>query len=441
LTASLKPYPEYKASASSHLGSFPSHWRVARAKVFLREIDERSKTGGEEMLSVSHKTGVSPRRLNNVSMFQAESNAGHKLCRQGDVVVNTMWAWMAAAGVAMQPGLVSPAYGVYRPRTNEFKDRYLDALLRTPNYRDEFFVRSTGITSSRLRLYPGEFLKIQLPTPPPEEQSAIVRFVSNLDHRIANYVRAKQQILALLTERLSAVLNAGLTSQSPDVVRIIAAADRVERPVIRQANRAYMPVGLYNRGRGIFHKESTKGSDLGDSSFFWIEEGDLVLSKLFAWEGAIALATENDDGCIASHRYPILRGRPDVADSAYLLAYLQTAPGELIVDRHSRGAAGRNRGLSVGSFMKEKIPLPTLATQEVIGCLVRQQQAAARHIVSQITLLQEYRTSLVTDVVTGRLDVRAAAADLRDLGATDDRESLAVDEPSGDELAVAGALE
>ena len=50
-------------------------------------------------MSVSHVTGVTPRK-SNVTMFMAESNIGHKICRPGDLVINTMWAWMGAVGVA-----------------------------------------------------------------------------------------------------------------------------------------------------------------------------------------------------------------------------------------------------------------------------------------------------------------------------------------------------
>lgn len=85
-------------------------------------IDERSVSGNEELLSVSHKTGVTPRRLKNITMFKAESYAGYKLCRPGDLVVNTMWAWMAALGVSQHGGIVSNAYGVYRPRESVAMD-------------------------------------------------------------------------------------------------------------------------------------------------------------------------------------------------------------------------------------------------------------------------------------------------------------------------------
>ena len=105
----LKPYAEYKESGELWLGRLPATWELRRAKFLFREVDERSKTGKEELLSVSHKTGVTPRSQKNITMFMAESNVGHKICRPQDLVINTLWAWMAAMGVSNQTGIVSPA--------------------------------------------------------------------------------------------------------------------------------------------------------------------------------------------------------------------------------------------------------------------------------------------------------------------------------------------
>lgn len=167
-------YPVYRNPKMPWLPAVPEHWDEQRAKVFFHEVDERSRTGSEELLSVSHLTGVTPRSQKNVTMFKAESYTGHKLCRPGDIVVNTLWAWMAALGAARHTGLVSPAYGVYRPHQPEiFNPAYLDYLLRTRAYVAEYNCRSTGIRASRLRLYPNQFLDIPLIKPPRPAPSKI----------------------------------------------------------------------------------------------------------------------------------------------------------------------------------------------------------------------------------------------------------------------------
>ena len=136
----------------------------------------------------------------------------------------------------------------------------------------------------------------------------------------------------------------------------------ISRPVKREDAEVYTPIGLFNRGRGIFRKAPTRGDNLGDSTFFWIEDGDLVLSGQFAWEGAIALAGSDEADCIASHRYHILRGKEGITQTTYLASFLRTSFGQLLLDEHSRGAAGRNRPLNIRTLLKEKIPCPASGT-------------------------------------------------------------------------------
>ena len=195
VTRGLDPNVRLKSSGVEWLGAVPEHWEVRRAKFLYSEADERSTTGAEELMSVSHITGVTPRKK-SVTMFMAESNMGYKLCRPGDIVINTMWAFMAALGVARQIGLVSPSYGVYRPLNIErLSHDYIDSLLRTEAYRTNYLIRSTGITSSRLRLYPESFLDIPLLCPPSAEQAAIVEHLEQaMSTANAAIARAQRQI-------------------------------------------------------------------------------------------------------------------------------------------------------------------------------------------------------------------------------------------------------
>ncbi len=195
VTRGLDPNVRLKPSGVEWLGDVPEHWEVQRAKFLYREADERSATGAEELMSVSHITGVTPRKK-TVTMFQAESNLGYKLCRIGDIVINTMWAYMSALGVARQIGLVSPSYGVYRPLHDECLNLdYVDSLLRIEAYRTNYIVRSTGITSSRLRLYADSFLDIPLLYPPKAEQDRIVEHLERVTLATdAAIARARRQI-------------------------------------------------------------------------------------------------------------------------------------------------------------------------------------------------------------------------------------------------------
>jgi type I restriction enzyme S subunit len=169
-------------------------------------------------------------------MFKAASYVGHKLCRPGDLVVNTMWAWMGALGIAKQNGLVSPSYAVYRLRDNtEFMPDYLDYLLRIGPYRSEYTRRSTGIRPSRLRLYPEQFLQIPLIQPPSSEQKQIVDQIHEKTRESDSAISLIKREIDLVSEyRMSLISN--VTTGNLDIRD--AALSYTEEPVIPRTSRS-----------------------------------------------------------------------------------------------------------------------------------------------------------------------------------------------------------
>jgi type I restriction enzyme S subunit len=213
ITRGLDPEVPLKPSGIPWLGDIPKHWDVLRAKYVFREMDERSKTGNEEQLSVSHITGVTPRSQKNITMFKAESYVGHKICRPGDLAVNTMWAWMAALGVSKHEGIISPAYAVYRQRKPErLLSDFADHLLRIAPYKLNYLSRSTGLRPSRLRLYPDAFFRIPIVIPPKDEQQQIVDSISVATAALTTAIARTEREIALMQEyrtRLTADLVTG----------------------------------------------------------------------------------------------------------------------------------------------------------------------------------------------------------------------------------------
>ena len=132
----------------------------------IRRAYQITVTGDEEMLTVSHITGVTKRSEKDVNMFEAETTEGYKLCSPGELAINTLWAWMGAMGTASVSGIVSPAYNVYVP-CDKLVPAYVDAMVRMPVFAQEATRYSKGVWSSRLRLYPEGFFEIWLPVPPP----------------------------------------------------------------------------------------------------------------------------------------------------------------------------------------------------------------------------------------------------------------------------------
>ena len=118
---------------------------------------------------------------------------------------------MGALGVSRHAGIVSPAYGIYRPiATERLLPAFADYLLRTPLYAAEYQRQSTGVNSSSIALYPEQFLRT-FGLPPTADQSAIVRFLDWANGRLERAIRAKRKVIALLNEQKQAIIHRAVT--------------------------------------------------------------------------------------------------------------------------------------------------------------------------------------------------------------------------------------
>ncbi|MFW6152259.1 MAG: hypothetical protein ACOC6C_04720 [Verrucomicrobiota bacterium] len=403
----FQPYPEYKDSGLHWLGKVPKHWDLCRAKYLMREVDTRSKDGGGTLLSVSQYTGVTKRRFREGSEdFDTRSSSlvGYKIAKAGDLVSNIMLAWNGSLGIAPLEGVVSPAYCVYRIYNGE--PWFFHHLLRSPIFKAEIKRRSRGVVDSRLRLYTNDLFRIPMLLPNLEEQQSIVCFVRNFDRKINAFIHNRQRLIEVLNEQKQRLTQRAITSSSTKLHRMRDLVANPKREVERVENQEYRPIGLYNWGRGIFHKPPTSGQYLGNSVFFWVEEGDLVFSGQFAWEGAVSLARRKDHRCIASHRYPIFISKTASVRTSYLESFFQSSAGQLLLEVNSRGAAGRNRPLNIRSLLREMIPVPSIDEQLQIEEFSNHFHRISDFYGRQIDLIREYRARLIADVVTGKVDVR-----------------------------------
>lgn len=206
-------------------------------------------------------------------------------------------------------------------------------------------------------------------------------------------------------ERITSLSGKCLELEKTKWSRLQHLCESTVRPVDRQDGESYRRLGLFSRGRGIFIREDTDEDDMGDSEFFWVEPGDLIISGQFAWEGAIALATEDHSGCVVSHRFPIIRGRNGAVLTEYLWALFMTQFGDFILNDCARGSAGRNRPLNMSILMKWKVPVPCIDQQKEIAALVNWREGLRKTTDRSIMLLREYRASLISAAVTGQLDI------------------------------------
>ena len=446
----LRPYPAYRNSGLDWLGEMPEHWDVRRGKTVFRCIDERSETGSEELLTVSSDRGIIPRDSASVTMFKARSYVGHKLCRPGDLVINSLWAWSRGLGVSRYHGIVSTAYGVYRVRRNSSAlPDFIHSLVRSEAFNWELRVRSKGIWISRLQLTDASFLRAPLPLPPLAEQRAIARFLDAADRRIRRYIRAKERLIELLEERKRALVHEAVTGRIDvrtgqpypaykdsgiewlgkvpehwEVRRLGATTERLvtgtwgSDPTGRD-DIVCVRVADFDRQRwGVDLREPTLRSvPLGERQGRLLAAGDLLLEKSGGGDlqpvGAV-VHFDHDQEAVASNFIGRMRVRKQ--NSARYVLYLNSILYALRITVRSIKQTTGIQNLDVGAYLGESVPLPPPSEQTaIVGFLDAADRRILRHISAtnrQIALLKEYRTRLIADVVTGKLDVREAAAGL-----------------------------
>ena len=147
-------------------------------------------------------------------MFKAEDMTGYKRCFNGDLVVNTLWAFMGALGVAWHDGIVSPDYHVYK-LSDALLPKYLDIVCRSEPFKVQILRHSKGIWSSRLRLYPESLLGMRFPIPPTSIQQRIVNYLEDTFKRDSNLIAELKRSILLLEERRSALISAAVTGEIP----------------------------------------------------------------------------------------------------------------------------------------------------------------------------------------------------------------------------------
>jgi type I restriction enzyme, S subunit len=190
VTRGLDPDVRLKPSGVEWLGEVPVHWSVTRAKYLFREIDRRSATGSEMLLSLRMYRGLVPHNEVSVVPTSAQALIGFKKVVPGQIIMNRMRAAIGMFGIAHQPGLVSPDYAVFDVDESVDVDYFLK-LFKTSAAAMVFRLESKGLgtgSSGFMRLYTDRFGTIKMPVPPKEEQTLIVQGIKaqtqDIDHTV-----------------------------------------------------------------------------------------------------------------------------------------------------------------------------------------------------------------------------------------------------------------
>ena len=432
----LKPYAEYKESGLSWLGPVPAHWQTVRNGSLF---GQRSQTGYAELpiLEVSLKTGVQVRSFGQAGRKQIMSDLGkYKRAVKGDLAYNTMRMWQGALGVCPVDGLVSPAYVVARPYAGA-DARYFAALFRTGDYMAEIDSASRGIVKDRNRLYWDQFKQMLSPCPPPDEQVAIVRFLDWANGRLDRAIRAKRKVIALLMEQKQAIIHRIVTRGiSPTTqlaatgipwigeipshwslkrFKFLASINSGQVDPRRPASRRLVLIAPNHieRGTGRLLFQQTAAEQGADSGKYQVSRGQVVYSKI---RPNLRKATIAPFDCLCSaDMYAITPMQSEMTADFLLLLLLSQPFTKFAVDASMRVAMPKVNREALANcalwYPGREEQASILKSVEAEG---RPIENAVGHLEREIDLLCEYRTRLVADVVTGKLDVREAASQLPD---------------------------
>lgn len=445
MIADLKPYPEYKESGQEWLGNVPKHWTMRRLKTVLREKDARSLDGSGLLLSLTRNRGLIARSDMTEKIHSARTLAGYKLYSPGEIVMNRMQAWSGMFGAGRYSGLVSPDYAVFKLIGDDHVG-FILTRLKSPDLVEQFASESKGIGSGFNRLYSDKFGAIPVTLPPPAEQAAIVRFLDHWNGRLEKAIRSKRRVIALLQEQKQAIIHRAVTRGLDPKVQLKDSGIPwlgdvpVHWEVRRLGGAIKLITGFPFKSEGFSQSESStrllRGINVTPNGLRWdstvgwtrvsgdglddfaLEVGDIVLGmdRPIIASGTRASRVEAKDvPSLLLQRVARLRPKVEL-DGNFLLLLLK---GKLFADY----MAPIFTGISVPHLSPEqirsfKVMLPPLSEQADIVKHVAHETSTLSTAIAryerEITLLREYRTRLTADVVTGKIDVRAAATQLQE---------------------------
>lgn len=425
------PYHAYKPSGVEWLGDVPAHWDVRRIKSLFREVNLRKGDKEYVLLSLTRRHGLVPHDEVTDKLASAVDHTNYKVCHEGNLVMNRMQAWSGMFAVPTLVGIVSPDYAIYEP-TVACELSYFEQLFKTRLMVNQFAQHSKGIGSGFNRLYTEVFGSIPTLAPPLPEQRAIARYLDYMDRRIQRYIEAKERLIELLGEQKRAVINQAVTrGLDPDVRlkpsgvewlgdvpahwevrRLKSMADDVV-DLTSDDSDVDLRIALENveSWTGVVHPDINDG--VYESQMKRFARGDVLFGKLRPYL-AKAARVDRDGLCVGE--FLVIRAQDCNLNSNYLELVLRSKSVIDVIDAGTYGAKmPRANWDQIGGL---HFPCPPILEQISIGKYVykfaKRVDARIAQATRQIELMKEYRTRLTADVVTGKLDVREAAADLPD---------------------------
>ena len=413
----MKRYEANKPSNLPWVERIPSGWKISKNSQLFRESSELSERGEEPLLSLSQYTGISYKsNAVKVGMREADSKVGYRVIHKDDIVMNIMLAWNGSTAVSPFDGIISPAYAVYRQRT-ALNPKYFHYLFRIPAICSYFESNSTGLIKSRLRLYSDSFMRLFSIVPPHEEQDQIVRYLDWQVSKINRLIAAKRKQINAIHDMEHLYIDhvfSGIAKQK--TIRLKYLVEQFvdcphETPeyckdgdycVIRTADQDYGCLRSETLMYRLTESEYTNRIRRAP-----LNAGDIVYGREGERWGLACVIPESEKFCLGQRIMQFVCNKqmvtPEYAMWALNSSYVRN---QGVLD--TMGSTSPH--VNISTIINFRIPYTSREHQDTlvsqIACTMQKYRQLCERIENEIQLLHDLRSRLISDVVTGQVDVR-----------------------------------
>lgn len=412
----LKPYNDYKPIPELWITKIPENWSYRKIKFLFNERSEKGYPD-EPLLVASQNMGVVPKDVYGNRTVEAQKNLHLlKLVKAGDFVIS-LRSFQGGIEYAYYQGIISPAYTIMEPK-EEINPGYFRHLAKSRLFIDLLQMCVTGIREGQNIDY-SKLKNHLIPVPPREEQDKIVRYLDWKLAKINKLIRAKKKQIALLNEQKQVIIHNAVTKGvDPNVPMKDSGIEWIgqipqEWVVNRLKTQISLSTSKKNRDNEFYigmeniqswtgkYVSTTEIDSEGICNIF--ENNNILFGKLRPYLAKVYL-TENNGVC--SSEFLVLKNFNGILRYMFyvLLSYK-------FIDLVNSSTYGAKMPRANWDFIGNcSIPIPSLEEQNKIASYLDDKcykiENLKAKIQNEIELLYEYRTRLISDVVTGKVDVR-----------------------------------
>lgn len=417
----LKKYPEYYDSEVEWLRNAPSHWEVVKSKRIFVEASIKGFPN-EVLLAATQTKGVIPKSLyGNTTVTATKNFETLKLVEKGDFVIS-LRSFQGGIEYAHYRGIISPAYTILKPQ-EEVVHKYYRYLLKSKRYISGLTLLVTGIREGQ-NIDTSKFKDSYLPIPPKQEQTTIANFLDYKTEKINRFITKKKQLIELLKEQKAAIINQAVTKGiNPNVPMKDSGIEWLgEIPEHWEVRKLKYSVRLnmhteFDDIESIENKialENIEGKTgrilpLSKNSFDGIgtifKKGDVLFGKLRPYLAKVV--TPNFEGSCVNELLVLTPNQNDW-NSEYLKYRMLAGDFISIVDNSTYGAKMPRASWNFIGTLKISKPNKT-EQSSIVRFIEKETKLISKTITTiekEITLVEEYKTALIAEAVTGKIDVR-----------------------------------